>query len=136
MSNKRILKAYERFDYNGKIVPGSLVLRDRIPKNGKWKEVQTYQCCNQDPNCIVFTIEATEGNLDFWFRIGTINDLGPNVTGTITWGDGVVDAFSIPAEDDSRVLVNHTFPNPGSFSGTICVDTPSRITQIEANIND
>ena len=43
---KRILKAYERFDYNGKVVPGSLVLRDRIPKNGKWKEVQTYLCCN------------------------------------------------------------------------------------------
>jgi hypothetical protein len=43
---KRILKAYERYDYNGKVVPGSLVLRDRIPKNGRWKELVGYECCN------------------------------------------------------------------------------------------
>lgn len=46
MSNKRILKAYERYDYNGRVVPGSLVLRNKIPKNGKWKEVPAYECCN------------------------------------------------------------------------------------------
>lgn len=134
MSNKRILKAYERYDYNGKVVPGSLVLRDRIPKNGKWKEVQTYQCCNQDPNCIYFTIEATEGNLDFWFRVFVADDGGPDLTTTINWGDGTVDVITHPA-DDSR-LIPHTFPNPGSFSGTLCVDTPSRVTRIEAIIND
>lgn len=58
MSNKRILKAYERFDYNGKVVPGSLVLRDRIPKNGKWKEIQTYQCCNYAPVYGLFDVTA------------------------------------------------------------------------------
>ncbi len=134
MSNKRILKAYERFDYNGKVVPGSLVLRDRIPKNGKWKEVQTYQCCNNDP-CIYFTIEATEGNLDFHFNLTCANDDGPELTGTITWGDGEVDPISLPS-DDFRYNYNHTFPNPGLFSGTICVTTPSRLIQIDAEIND
>jgi len=94
MSNKRILKAYERFDYNGKVVPGSLVLRDRIPKNGK-----------------------------------------SELTGTITWGDGEVDPISLPS-DDFRYNYNHTFPNPGLFSGTICVTTPSRLIQIDAEIND
>lgn len=46
MSNRRILKAYERYDGNGRVVAGSLVLRDRIPKNGRWKELVGYQCCN------------------------------------------------------------------------------------------
>lgn len=43
---KRILKAYERYDYDGRVVPGSLVLRDRKPKNGNWKELTGYECCN------------------------------------------------------------------------------------------
>ena len=135
MSNKRILKAYERFDYNGKVVPGSLVLRDRIPKNGKWKEVETYQCCNVDPNCIYFTIEATEGDLDFWFRVSTIDDEGPDITGAVTWGDGVVDTF-IFTPDNGGDFLNHTFLNPGSYSGTLCVSDPSRIIEIQAEIND
>jgi hypothetical protein len=133
---KRILKAYERYDYNGKVVPGSLVLRDRIPKNGKWKEVQTYLCCNfeLDPNCIYFTIEATEGDLDFWFNLTIVSDGGPSVIGTINWGDGESDSFSIIAEED--VQFDHTFPNAGLFSGTLCVSDPSRITKIQAEIND
>ena len=44
--NKRDLKAYARFDGTGRVVPGSLVLRRSIPKNGNWKEMQTYECCN------------------------------------------------------------------------------------------
>jgi hypothetical protein len=44
--NKRDLKAYSRFDGTGRIVPGSTVLRRNKPKNGKWIEVQTYECCN------------------------------------------------------------------------------------------
>lgn len=44
--NKRDLKAYVRFDGTGRIVPGSLVLRRTKPKNGKWKEIEGYQCCN------------------------------------------------------------------------------------------
>ena len=43
--NKRDLKAYARFDGTGRIVPGSLVLRRSKPKNGKWKEVEAYECC-------------------------------------------------------------------------------------------
>lgn len=44
--NKRDLKAYVRFDGTGRIVPGSLVLRRNKPKNGNWKEIQAYECCN------------------------------------------------------------------------------------------
>lgn len=45
-TNKRDLKAYARFDGTGRIIPGSLVLRRTKPKNGNWKEIQTYECCD------------------------------------------------------------------------------------------
>lgn len=45
-TNNRPLHAFVRFDGNGKIVAGSLVLRNKIPKNGKWVEISAYECCN------------------------------------------------------------------------------------------
>lgn len=44
--NKRDLKAYVRFDGSGRVVPGSLILRRKKPKVGKWVEIQAYECCN------------------------------------------------------------------------------------------
>jgi len=44
--DKRPLKAFVRFDGTGRIVPSSLILRRKMPKVGKWKEVQAYECCN------------------------------------------------------------------------------------------
>ena len=47
MENKK-MKAYVRYDGNGKIVPGSLVIRTKKP-SGKFKELvnpSLYQCCN------------------------------------------------------------------------------------------
>lgn len=124
MSNKRILKAYERFDYNGKVVPGSLVLRDRIPKNGKWKEVQTYQCCNVDPNCVTFTIESTEGFQDFSYGFIVVDDSGDPVTFTITFGDGASDEIVVPAGGSTGAT--HTY-ELGTYNGSICMSDPTRV---------
>lgn len=44
--NQRDLKAYVRIDGSGRVVAGSLVLRRKKPKVGKWMEIQTYECCN------------------------------------------------------------------------------------------
>ena len=57
-SNQRILKAYERYDYNGRVVAGSLVLRSKMPKNGKWKELVGYECCNYVPVYRLFDVTA------------------------------------------------------------------------------
>jgi hypothetical protein len=46
-NNKRDLKAYVRIDGSGRVVAGSLVLRKKKPKVGKWHEIQTYECCNE-----------------------------------------------------------------------------------------
>lgn len=45
-TNKRLLKAFARFDGTGRIIAGSLVLRQKMPKNGNWQEVNAYECCN------------------------------------------------------------------------------------------
>ena len=44
--DKRPLKAYVRFDGSGRIVAGSLILRRKMPKVGKWMEIPAYECCN------------------------------------------------------------------------------------------
>ena len=44
-NNRKDLKAYVRFDGSGRVVPGSLVLRKKMPKVGKWIEIPAYECC-------------------------------------------------------------------------------------------
>ena len=44
--NQRNLKAFVRIDGQGRVVAGSLVLRKKMPKVGKWYEVPAYECCN------------------------------------------------------------------------------------------
>ena len=46
MYNRKDLKGYVRIDGGGRIVAGSLVLRKKIPKVGKWIEIPAYECCN------------------------------------------------------------------------------------------
>jgi hypothetical protein len=46
MSNKKDLKAFVRFDGSGRVVAGSLILRRKAPKVGKWHEIPAYECCN------------------------------------------------------------------------------------------
>lgn len=41
---KRDLKGYYRYDGNGRIVPGSLILARKAPKVGKWQEMPAYMC--------------------------------------------------------------------------------------------
>jgi len=43
------LKAYVRYDGNGRVVAGSLVFRKKKPKNGRWVEISSNLCCNPNP---------------------------------------------------------------------------------------
>lgn len=45
--NNQRLKAFVRFDGSGRVVAGSLILRKKKPKVGKWVEIQAYECCNE-----------------------------------------------------------------------------------------
>ena len=43
---KRPLKAFVRIDGSGRKVNASLIWRKKMPKVGKWVEVDGYECCN------------------------------------------------------------------------------------------
>jgi len=58
-NNKKDLKAYVRYDGSGRVVAGSLVLRRSIPKVGKWKEIQAYECCNPTTTTSTTTVTPT-----------------------------------------------------------------------------
>lgn len=56
--NSRPLKAYVRYDGQGRVVAGSLILRKNKPKVGKWKEILSYECCNVVPTTSTTTTAA------------------------------------------------------------------------------
>ncbi len=43
------LKAYVRYDGNGRLIPGSLILQRFKPKVGNWQEIDANECCNYAP---------------------------------------------------------------------------------------
>ena len=59
MSNKRDLKAYVRYDANGRLIAGSLILQRFKPKVGNWQEIQAYECCNPTTTSTTTTALAT-----------------------------------------------------------------------------
>lgn len=81
--NKRDLKSYARFDGTGRIVPGSLVLRRTQPKNGNWKEIPAYQCCN---NVTLTTTVATDlSALPVKVRFYCAGSLGSELLSSAGW---------------------------------------------------
>lgn len=51
--NKRNLKAFVRYDGNGRIIPSSVILGKKIPKVGNWQEINAYQCCGTTTTILV-----------------------------------------------------------------------------------
>jgi hypothetical protein len=44
--DKRVLNFYVRIDGSGRDVAGSLIGRLKMPKVGKWRQIQGYTCCD------------------------------------------------------------------------------------------
>jgi len=57
--NQRPLHAYVRFDGSGRVVAGSLILRRKMPKVGKWEEIPAYECCNPTTSTTSTTSTST-----------------------------------------------------------------------------
>lgn len=57
MSNKRDLKAYVRYDGNGRVIAGGNILQRSEPKVGNWEQIQAYECC--DPYFTTTTTSTT-----------------------------------------------------------------------------
>lgn len=56
MYDKKDLKGYVRIDGGGRIVAGSLILRKKMPKVGKWIEIPAYECCNPTTTTTTTTV--------------------------------------------------------------------------------
>ena len=45
--NRKDFKTYYRYDGNGRIIPGSNILKKGYaPQEGKWQQADAYECCN------------------------------------------------------------------------------------------
>jgi hypothetical protein len=118
-TNKRDLKAYSRFDGTGRIVPGSTVLRRNKPKNGNWKQVQAYECCDTFSTCkqpLVMEIIPFNLFYEFGFRVNDPN----NVKGTIDWGDGNTQTFNL-SNDPGYTYFGHNYSTPDYIPKTVKV---------------
>jgi hypothetical protein len=107
-SNKRDLKAYVRYDGSGRVVAGSLILRRNKPKVGNWKEVQGYECCNQNQSPIIVEVD---GGFPFTYASIEIgNNDGP-------WFQPIRSYTNLTANDidELAALYNANFPNLGTF---------------------
>jgi len=84
--NKRDLKAFVRYDGSGRVVAGSLILRRKKPKVGKWTEIQGYECCTD--HTITTTVAA---NLSAASPLKVklyCGNAGSELTSTGTWTAG------------------------------------------------
>lgn len=108
-NNKKDLKAFVRYDGSGRVVAGSLILRRKKPKVGKWTEVQGYQCCNQNQASLQVVITGTFPWTNASIEVG--NDNGTNYQPIFSYSNE-----SAANIDALAALYNSTFSNLGSFS--------------------
>jgi hypothetical protein len=133
--NKRDLKAYARFDGTGRVVPGSLVLRRSMPKNGNWKEMQAYECCDPFQNdggyrcCIAIQAIADSESGLYGFTLETVNG-GANLTGSVHWTSTVSENFSLSA-DGSDYDFEYNFGDSIPHTVYLCINNPSQILDFE-----
>ena len=137
MTNKRDLKAYVRYDANGRLIAGSLILQRFKPKVGNWQEIDAYECCNYIPTTST-TTTAIPCPLNICITISDIENsningipftvsytqINPN-TGYADYegviGDYTCTIFSEPGDSSNYWLIVVT--GPSSFYGRFVTDT-------------
>tara|TARA_R100000544_G_C2224267_1_gene59557 strand:- start:685 stop:1326 length:642 start_codon:yes stop_codon:yes gene_type:complete len=130
MSTNRNQKAYIRIDGSGRDVAGSLLLRNKKPGNGKWREVLAYECCNLTTTTTTANpavvgafksggIIASSTVVSGQVMIVDLNDLGSNI-----WNNGSNLATSAnatalktgEANTDSIISVQ----GAGTYAASVC----------------
>lgn len=101
---RRGLKAYVRYDGEGRIIPGSLILSRIKPRVGNWIEINTYECCNPTttttsiplPLMLVFdnisnadTLVDDSSNVDNWNTFFDLPNYGSPFTSVTLDGNTI-----------------------------------------------
>ena len=158
MSINRNQKAYIRIDGSGRDVAGSLILRNKKPGNGKWREVLAYECCNFDPIPTTTTtttadplaigtfylggIIASSTIIDNQVMVVDLNDLGLNA-----WNTGPTTLIGTSAalkqgSINTNAILTQGYPTPNAASvcraGIIDWDLPSKdeLNELYVNLTD
>ena len=150
MGINRKQKAYIRIDGSGRDVAGSLILRNKMPGNGKWKEVLAYECCNTTTNTTTVNplavgtfysggIIASSTIIEDRVMIVDLNDLGQHV-----WNSGPTTLIGtneglIEGGFNTDAILSQGYPTPNAASvcraGIIPWDLPSKDELNELYVN-
>jgi hypothetical protein len=134
-TNRKDLKSYVRYDGSGRVIPGSNVLRKNMPKVGKWKETQAYECCNPTPlpsNWMEMDITTQFGispeQEDVTLRFFLFQSTSTTIT--VDWGDGT--QFSGLIDFDNYFVENHSYPERGvKYTIRVCFSNIENIRELE-----
>ena len=129
--DRRLLKAFVRYDKQGRVVAGSLIKRRGMPKVGIWREIAAHLCCNPtDPNCIEYSLTIGSETINLWYTacdttlVGPISIAGPLVTsfcarrGTVAiTGDAIVAEIGL-CENSTSTTTTTTTATPTTTTTT------------------
>jgi hypothetical protein len=135
-SNKRINKAYVRYDGTGRVIPGSLILNRFKPAVGNWKETPAYLCCNPVPplpsNCMEIDITTSEEldpeSNDLFLDFEVFESTSSTIT--VDWGDGTQISTNITSEN--QFFEPHRYPERGvKYTIRVCFSNIENIDQVK-----
>lgn len=125
MSTNRNQKAFIRIDGSGRDVAGSLILRNKKPGNGKWREVLAYECCNTTPvnplavgtfysGGIIASSTIIEGQV----MIVDLNDLDLTLWSNNLVFTGATGTALKTGESNTNTIISSQ--GPGSYAAIVC----------------
>lgn len=85
MPQDNTLHTYIRIDASGRDIAGTNVLRRKLPKTGKWRQLDAYECCNFDVTILTSTpADVTLTTVNFTLNCGAVAVIKNAVTATST----------------------------------------------------
>jgi len=129
MSTNRNQKAYIRIDGSGRDVAGSLILRNKKPGNGKWREVLAYECCNTTTNTTTVNplavgtfysggIIASSTIIEGQVMVVDLNDLGLTLWSNNTVFTGATGTALKTGESNTNTIISSQ--GPVSYAAVVC----------------
>jgi hypothetical protein len=141
--DRRPLKLFLRYDGRGRLIAGSGVWRRKMPKVGKWVEVQGYECCTT-PNitCVEYSVSLaarTEGTYSYTncdgLEIGPVGISGPTEVffcaerNTVsTTGDALVADLGLCSESTTTTTTTEGSSVSGTPSRSISPSVSSSVS--------